>query len=116
MGYLNSVLSSSSQVHVADDAIVSGGGLRLNSFSKVRLSLYQELFFSFRVFFVFLMFLHLRHTSIYWLVLFRLAGRNIHFHFHNSVICDSCIYMDFVFVIHETRVGIVMISLYNKIL
>lgn len=28
MGYLNSVLSSSSQVH-ADDAPVSGGGLRL---------------------------------------------------------------------------------------
>ncbi|KAG5048341.1 hypothetical protein JHK85_009444 [Glycine max] len=30
MGYLNSVLSSSSQVHVADDAIVSGGGLSHN--------------------------------------------------------------------------------------
>lgn len=28
MGYLNSVLSSSSQVHAADDSPVSGGGLR----------------------------------------------------------------------------------------
>ncbi|TKY74823.1 phosphatase 2C 59 [Spatholobus suberectus] len=30
MGYLNSVLSSSSQVHAADDALVSGGGLSHN--------------------------------------------------------------------------------------
>lgn len=28
MGYLNSVLSPSSQVHAADDTPVSGGGLR----------------------------------------------------------------------------------------
>lgn len=39
MGYLNSVLSSSSQVHAADDAPVTGGGLRLTSFLICHLSI-----------------------------------------------------------------------------